>query len=60
MNLRCFPSTLSKELIWVAFKFAFTIAGYVHFGMRNSYLNNEGKGFNSALGAFVSSDEGIL
>ena len=59
MALRCFVSTLSKESPWVAFKFGFTIIGYIDFGPRNSYLSDEGRGFNSTSGAFAQSDKGL-
>jgi len=29
-------------------------------GLRDSYLRDEGRGFNSTSGAFTSSDEGLL
>ena len=54
------PKYLSKESIWIVFKFAFTITGYVDFGQTNLYLRDEGGGFNSTSGAFASSDEGLL
>jgi len=60
MALQCFLSTLRKESIQVAFKFAFIFIGYVDFGPRNSYLSDEGRGFNSTSAVFGSSYKGLL
>jgi len=40
-----------------ALRFTFTITGYVKLGPRNSYLKEEGRGFNSTSGAHASLDE---
>ena len=54
------PKYSKQRIYLVAFKFAFTITGYVDFGQTNLYLRDEGGGFNSTSGAFASSDEGLL
>jgi len=57
MTLRCILSTLRKESISNALRFAFEIAGYVELDPRNSHLKEEGRGFNSTSGARILSKE---
>ena len=59
MAFRCTLSTQNKEPIWDVLRLALTIIGYVELELRNSYLNDEGKGFNSTLGECSSLDKGL-
>ena len=57
MALRYSPIILSKEWTWDALRLAFTITGCLEFGPINSYLMEEGRGFNSTLRACLLSYE---